>query len=267
MTKLAICGKSDIGRQRDRNEDAFLIGGIVENKSEVYLEIPSESSFITNCGLLVAVADGMGGHNAGEVASSLALSQLSAQFMSSARGSVRVEDIKTALRNSILSAHTSLLEAGLKYPTYSGMGTTLVGVCFTMDRFYAYHAGDSRLYRLRHGVLRQLSKDHSLVQSLVDIGKLAAEETYNHPQKHVIINSLGGGSDKCDPEIVDSYKVFDGDIFLICSDGLSDMLDEDVMGSIISTERTLREALILLIDAANGRGGPDNITAVLIKVG
>lgn len=266
MAKLIICGRSDIGKEREHNEDAFLIGSIVENKEEVYLEISLESWFVKNYGLLVAVADGMGGHNAGEVASGLALNLLARQFLSSPGGTMQKEEIKESLRNSIISAHNAILDISKGNSDYYGMGTTIVGAYFTGDGFYVYHVGDSRLYRLRNGGLRQLTKDHSLVQSLIDIGQIAIEESYNHPQKNVIINSLGGGDDKCEPEVTDNYTAFEGDIFLICSDGLSDMVDEDIIERVLNSEILLREKVDYLINTANDRGGKDNITTVIFMI-
>jgi protein phosphatase len=266
MANLIICGRSDIGKERKHNEDTFLIGSIVENKEEVYLEISLESWFVKNYGLLVAVADGMGGHNAGEVASELAMNLLLRQFMSSPKGILTREEITIALRNSIFSAHNAMVGMSMSNFCYSGMGTTIVGVYFTCDGFYTYHAGDSRLYRLRHGRLKQLTKDHSLVQSLIELGQITIEESYAHPEKNVITNCLGGGSSKCEPEVTDNYTAFEDDIFLLCSDGLSDMIDEDKIEEILNRERMLREKVNFLIDTANEAGGKDNITVVLIKV-
>ncbi|GFP40334.1 PP2C family protein-serine/threonine phosphatase, partial [Candidatus Hakubella thermalkaliphila] len=134
------------------------------------------------------------------------------------------------------------------------------------DGFYTYHAGDSRLYRLRHSGLKQLTKDHSLVQSLIELGQITIEESYAHPQKNVITNCLGGGNSNCEPEVAHNYTAFEGDIFLLCSDGLSDIVDADKIEEILNSERMLREKVNFLIDAANEAGGKDNITAVLIKV-
>jgi len=208
----------------------------------------------------------MGGHNAGEVASNLALNLLCRQFLSSPKGTLQKEEIKESLRKSIISAHNAIIDMSKNNPHYYGMGTTIVGVYFTADGFYVYHVGNSRLYRLRNGSLKQLTKDHSLVQSLIDLGQITVEESYNHPQKNVITNSLGGGSDKCEPEITDNYTEFEGDIFLLCSDGLSDMASEDVIEGILNSKKNIQEKVDWLIDTANENGGKDNITTILIKV-
>ena len=266
MAKLVICGKSNIGKEREHNEDTFLMGCIVDNKDEVYLELPLESSYIKKYGFLAAIADGIGGHSAGEVASGLTLDLLSRQFMLFPKGAFSKEEIKIALKDSILSIHNTILETAKTNPVYSDMGTTLVGVYFTSNGFYVYHVGDSRLYRLRNNGLKQLTKDHSLIQSLIESGQIAVEESHNHPQKNVIINSLGGGNTKCEPEVIDSYTAFESDIFLLCSDGLSDMVNEDRIEKILNNERPIRARVSELINTANENGGKDNITVVLIEV-
>lgn len=266
MTKLTIYGQTDVGKERDHNEDTFLIGATIKNKEGAYLELSTESSLIKDDGLLVAVADGMGGHKAGEMASGLALNLLLRQFISSPKGDLSKEEIKMALNESIVSVHKVILNMSISHHSYSGMGTTIVGMYFIRDGCYAFHCGDSRLYRLRNGVLRQLTKDHSLVQSLIDLGQITKEESYYHPQKGIITNCLGGGYDECQPEVTDSYTVFEGDTFLLCSDGLSDIVAEGVIEKIINSEKRIQEKMDALINTANNNGGRDNITAVLIEV-
>lgn len=266
ITALKICGSSDIGKKRDHNEDAFLIGNLIENKENIYFEIPLDSSFIKNYGLLVAVADGMGGHNAGEVASDLALNLLSRQLISTRKERFHTDEIINILRNSIISSHEAILEMSKRSTEYSGMGTTLAGLFFCKDTLYTFHAGDSRVYRLRNGGLFQMTKDHSLVQSLIDIGQLSAEEATTHPQKNIITNSLGGGNGTCEPDVTDKYGYFEQDIFLICSDGLTDMLDEETITAVLIDSASIQEKVSNLINRANERGGDDNITIILIKV-
>lgn len=266
MIKLNIYGKSDVGLAREHNEDAFLIGSIVENKEDIYTEICLESSFIKKYGFLTAVADGMGGHAAGEIASGLALNYLSKSFLSSQNALLQNEEIIKALKDSIIAAHNAILNMSKTNPDYSGMGTTLVGTCFTGNKLYVYNVGDSRLYRFRNGGLRQLTKDHSLVQTLIDTGQITHEESRSHSQKNVITNSLGGGDNKCTPDIADNLTYFEGDIFLLCSDGLSDMLDEEATEEILVKDISIKEKVISLINLANEKGGKDNITVVLIFI-
>lgn len=266
MIKLNIYGKSDVGLERKHNEDAFLIGSIIENKEDVYTEVYLESSFIKKYGFLIAVADGIGGHAAGDVASELALNHLSRFFLSSQNALLQNEEVIKTLKDSIIAAHNVILDMGKTNIDYSGMGTTLVGTYFTSNKLYVYNVGDSRLYRFRNGALRQLTKDHSLVQILIDTRQIIHEESYTHPQKNVITNSLGGGDNKCKPDIVDNLTYFTGDIFLLCSDGLSDMVAEDIIEGILNSEKSIQEKVICLINTANDNGGKDNITVVLFMI-
>lgn len=266
VTILTICGKTDIGKKRHHNEDTFIIGNIIENESEICLDIPLGTSFIKNYGLLVAVADGMGGHNAGEAASDLALNLLSRQLMSARKDRVQSDEIMNLLRNSIVSAHEAIYNMSIKNPEYSGMGTTIAGLFFCKDTLYTFHAGDSRVYRLRNGGLFQMTKDHSLVQALVDTGQITMEELYQHPQKNVITNSLGGGDSKCEPELTDKYGYFEDDTFLICSDGLTDMVNEEIIVKILDEHIPIKERVNNLIAGANENGGEDNISAVVVQI-
>lgn len=265
-TMLTICGKTDIGKKRDHNEDAFIIGAIIESENEIYLRLPLETSFIKNYGLIVAVADGMGGHNAGEVASDMALNLISRQLMSTRKDRVQGEELMSIIRNSVVSAHEAINDIGIKNPEYSGMGTTIAGLFFCKDALYTFHAGDSRVYRLRNGGLLQMTKDHSVVQALVDGGQLTAEDAYQHPRKNLITISLGGGDTKCEPEVTDKYSYYENDIFLICSDGLTDMVDEETMVKILDEHISVKEKVDNLIAEANKNGGEDNITALLIAI-
>ena len=266
ITILKICGSSDIGKKRDHNEDAFVIGNLIESKETIYLEIPIESSVIRNYGLLVCGADGMGGHNAGEVASDLALNLLSRQLMSTRKERFQADEVINILRNAIVFSHEALLEMSKGSTDYSGMGTTLAGLFFCKDTLYTFHAGDSRIYRLRNGGLLPLTKDHSLVQMLLNTGQISEEEALMHPQKNIITISLGGGDNKCEPEITDKYGYFEDDTFLICSDGLTDMLDEESITAVLIDSASIQEKVSNLITRANERGGDDNITIILIKV-
>jgi PPM family protein phosphatase len=264
IATLKICGKTDIGRKRKHNEDSFIINNIIENEEAVYLEIPLVSSFVKNYGLLVAVADGMGGHSAGEVASELALKLLSQQLMSTHKEGIQTDEITKILRNSIISAHDAIYDMSRNIPEYSGMGTTIAGLYFCGDSIYTFHAGDSRIYRMRNGGLFQMTNDHSLVQELVNVGQITKEESYLHTKKNEITNSLGGGDNRCKPEITDQYALWTDDIFLICSDGLSDMLNDTLLAKVLTEDISLRDKTDSLVSLANEHGGEDNITVILI---
>ncbi len=228
IREIHICGYSDVGRTRTRNEDAFLVGNIIERKGLVNVDISMDSTSVQEQGILIAVADGMGGMGSGDVASILGLQAFSNHYYGNISPDASEEDVNELLRQSILHAHQLISEASASKEDGSRMGTTLVGLNVIKGGICRYHAGDSRLYRYRAKELRQITKDHSFVQMLVDSGKLSEDEAESHSRKNEITNSLGGGS-TCKPEIVrlTEKDARAGDIFLLCSDGLSNMLDHN----------------------------------------
>ena len=234
-------GETDPGRKRRRNEDAFIC------------EPP-----------LFAVADGMGGAQAGEVASSLAAATLSGALDNHDR--LAAADAEQVVLGLIREANTLVHERATHDAAASGMGTTMTVALVGSDNTVAIgHVGDSRAYLLRDGGLDQLTDDHSLVAELVRRGELSPAEAEVHPQRSVITRALG-----TDPEVeVDVFSVEgrNGDVFLLCSDGLSTMVDADAMAEIVERNRgDLEAATRELIRAANDSGGDDNITAVLFEL-
>ncbi|HKI93001.1 MAG TPA: Stp1/IreP family PP2C-type Ser/Thr phosphatase, partial [Gaiellaceae bacterium] len=226
---------SDTGRKRRRNEDSYVVA-------------PP----------LFAVADGMGGAQAGEVASKLAAAVLEAPADGALAGTERLAAL-------IREANRRVFERSTVDPATSGMGTTMT-VALAEGRVVAIgHVGDSRAYLLRGGRLEQLTEDHSLVNELLKTGKLSPEEAEVHPQRSVITRAVG-----TDPEVdVDAFTVDaeDGDVFLLCSDGLTDMVeDEDILDLLARHADDLDRATRALIGAANRGGGEDNVTAVAFRI-
>jgi serine/threonine protein phosphatase PrpC len=222
------------GRKRRHNEDAYV------------LEPP-----------LFAIADGMGGARAGEVASSLA-----AAALQSGKVDGNGEERVTAL---IQAANRSVYERSSQDAEVAGMGTTMTVALVEDSTVTLGHVGDSRAYVLRDGELEQLTNDHSLVAELVRGGKLSAEEAEHHPQRSVITRALG-----TDPDVdVDTFTVEaeDGDVFVLCSDGLTDMVGDDEIGEVLARSReNLKEAAEELVRRANKAGGQDNITVVAFEM-
>jgi PPM family protein phosphatase len=231
--KLVAAGVTDVGRVRDGNEDDFL----------------DQSNRLG----LVAVADGMGGHRAGEVASATALEALRAAVASG-----------EPLRDAIEGANDAVLEKSVSDQEFHGMGTTLTaGMLGSDGHLVVGHVGDSRAYLVRGGAIRQITDDHSLVEEMVRSGELTPEQAEVHPRRSVITRALG-----IDPQVeVDEYPIElqPGDRILFCSDGLTTMVRPDEIASILGREPDLRRAAQLLVDAANAAGGEDNITAVIIE--
>ena len=235
MTVGAYAVASDTGRRRRRNEDNYVVA-------------PP----------LFAVADGMGGAQAGEVASQLAASALEADDSDGLDGTRRIDAL-------IQEANRRIYDRASTDPTASGMGTTMT-VALVEDMTVAIgHVGDSRAYLVRGEQMEQLTEDHSLVNELVKSGKLSEEEAHAHPQRSVITRAVG-----TDPDVdVDGFTIEaeDGDVFLICSDGLSDMVeDEEILELVLRHRDDLDKAVKSLVQAANRGGGEDNITAVAFRI-
>ncbi len=249
---LNAFGLTDVGRKRKHNEDAYLLDA--------------------ERGLFV-VADGMGGHAAGEVASRLTVESIQ-EFISGTeddhdntwpfgynnRYSVDGNRLSTAVER----ANEKVMRAVVNRPELKGMGTTVVAALFDEKRATLVHVGDSRAYLMRESELRRLTDDHSWVQEQVNAGILSEEEARSHPLKNVVTRALGGGTHVAVDLI--EIPVGGGDRFLLCSDGLTGMVSDEEITSALSSQRSLEEIVRGLIDLANERGGVDNITAIVVEV-
>lgn len=250
--RISVAGLTDTGQVRDHNEDC------IGHREDL--------------GLLV-LADGMGGLKAGEVASAMAVevitAELEAELKSLSPG--RHDDSSgyalesLAVGRAILKANESIYGVAQSQPQCAGMGTTLVVVLFYDNRLTVAHVGDSRLYRLRENELDQITLDHSLVQELVDRGFYTAEEARHATNKNIVTRALGIG-----PEVnfdMQEEVALVGDIFLLCSDGLNDMLEDRAIRDIVSEHRSdLETAARQLVAAANEEGGRDNVSVLLARV-
>jgi len=237
----------NIGSVRPNNEDIILLGGELfrDQAQTLDFEIVEKSRFA------VAVADGIGGHSGGEIASEYA-AQFFGDFISELPDDLSAEEITEKIKEWAQVAHRNLLLQGEQNPEYNGMGTTFCGMLFYEKLVLAINIGDSRLYRFRNDILRQISTDHSM-QQLTSNQSLPSNEIYN---------SLGAG-DSVSVDIKDlTGLLYDNDIFLICSDGLSDMITDDEIEQILLTEPTAEK----LVAAAINAGGKDNVSVVLLKM-
>ena len=221
---------------------------------------------------LVILADGMGGYNAGEVASGMATTVLSteleAAFATRSPDEVSPDGVPyshAAVREQVSRTNSAIYNAAESQPQYAGMGTTLVLALFHDDRVTAAHIGDSRLYRLRDGALEQLTRDHSLLQEQIDAGMISVEEARHSQNKNLVTRALG-----VDPEVeteIHDHEVRVGDIYLLCSDGLNDMVeDEETALTLQALGANLELAATQLIQMANDNGGRDNVSVILVKV-
>jgi protein phosphatase len=224
------------------------------------------------CGLVV-LADGMGGYNAGEVASGIAVSVVATevcQHLQDAnptdRDEASGEELGVALlRDNIQRANASIFHAAQSQPQYAGMGTTIVAGLFYDNRVVVGHVGDSRMYRLRGEVLETITRDHSLLQEQIDGGMISVEDARVSKNKNLVTRAVG-----IDAEVVPEIHVHDalvGDIYLLCSDGLNDMVeDEDIQSTLYAMQGNLPLAAEQLIQMANDNGGRDNVSVMLVKV-
>lgn len=237
-------GATDVGRVRAHNEDAF----VIDAQRGVFL-----------------VADGMGGHAAGEVASAIATEAVGSALRMAVDAGLSPEGFQHLLPETFHGAHHSILNYSLAKPETRGMGTTLTAlVLFDDGSFRLGHIGDSRCYVLRDGELTQLSRDHTWVQREVDAGRLTEVGARRHRLSHVLTRALG--ADSLDLPDVYSGTVLPGDVALLCSDGLTGMLTDRMLRRILMRGGDLAERVAELVMGANERGGRDNITAVLVRV-
>jgi protein phosphatase len=235
----------DAGRARSNNEDSVVVD--------------------VNCALAV-LADGMGGYNAGEVASAMATSFIASEmgrWLAEAGDRLNESDLKRAMDICVDNANRAIFNAANSNPQYLGMGTTLVVAAFREDHLLIGHVGDSRAYRLRAGRFQQITRDHSLLQEQLDAGLITPEQAAFSSNKNLVTRAVGVE----DTVLLETHvhDVLPGDLYLLCSDGLSDMLPDLSIAQILSTATTLAEACQALVAAANDAGGRDNISVILVR--
>lgn len=251
--RISATGLSDIGRSRRRNEDSF--------------DVNSNRGFCL-------VADGMGGHGNGEVASEIAIDTIRNILLNQTNhldpptktGIETDEHVTPAMlmNSAITAANAKVLAAVEVDNALLGMGTTVAGLLFQSTRVIVAHVGDSRIYRSRNESLELITRDHTWVNEQVEAGFLSKEQARSHPLKNVVTRALGGDNE-VDVEI-NELETEEGDLYLMCSDGLTGMLTDPQIQEELTTERSLDEACRALVDKANEMGGLDNITAVLARV-
>jgi serine/threonine protein phosphatase PrpC len=216
---------------------------------------------------LVVLADGMGGYNAGEVASNIATSFISTElgrWLVEAAAQATDAEVRRAMDLCVDNANRAIFNAGHANPQYAGMGTTLVVGVFREGRLLLGHVGDSRGYRLRGGQLTQLTHDHSLLQEQIDAGLISAQEAAVSTQKNLVTRAVGID----ETVLLESHQhdLVCGDVVLLCSDGLCDMIDDARISELLLASSTLEAGTLALIEAANQAGGKDNIAVILARV-
>jgi protein phosphatase len=250
--RIEVAGSTHVGLKRDSNEDNLLL-------------LPEENLF--------CVADGMGGHASGEIASKIAIEELAEFYEMTSRDQdstwpYKMERARTYEENRLATgiklANLRIFERASTDPECRGMGTTIASVHFSAGRAYVGHVGDSRVYRFRNGVLEQVTEDHSLLNDYLRAKKLTPEEIEAFPHKNVIVRALG----MRDSVLVDvsRHEHQKGDVFLLCSDGLTGMVEDARIQEILVRTPDLQSACSRLIEAANAAGGHDNVTCILTRL-
>ena len=240
-----ICTQTDPGLTRENNEDAVAFDPVTR---------------------LCVLADGMGGYNAGEVASGMAVTFIRSElgrWLEQAGVDANAKEVKRAMHICVENSNNSVFNAAQSNPQYAGMGTTLVVGVFHGDRLVLGHIGDSRCYRLRGSALQQITKDHSLLQEQLDAGLITPQQAMTSVHKNLVTRALGVE----DTVLLDAneHRVEIGDLYLMCSDGLSDMMADEQIAEILVGASSLHEKAQQLVAAANDNGGRDNISVLLVR--
>ncbi len=240
---LDVYGASDKGQVRDLNEDSFCLHGFEDGQP---------------LGFCV-LSDGMGGHNAGEVASQRTVQFVAEELLKDPE----LHEAPKMLSRAVELANRRICEMAVLNQGQRGMGATLVAAAVCPEAVYIANVGDSRAYVMRDKELVQITKDHSVVEEMVANGTITPEEARNHPQRNIITRAIG--ADPHTEADIFEYEYFAGDVLILCSDGLSSMLTDTEIQEILSKSTTAKNMVTELIDSANRRGGRDNITVIGIR--
>jgi len=265
---------TDIGKHRETNEDAYAVCRIGRTVERILSNLP-ESMLAPRSeegGVVMMVADGMGGMAAGEVASHAALARTFQLILNAPKWALRLDDPATReseiaemwerARGYLRRVHAEIRSWADQDPNLKGMGTTLTGAYSVGSDLFVLHLGDSRAYLLHDGKVRKITRDHTVAQSYVDMGILRESDEETHRLRHVLTRAIGGPDDTIDADI-HALQVVRGDRVLLCTDGLSNLVDEDEMAEVLSTGASSQDACRMLVDLALDYGGLDNITAVV----
>jgi PPM family protein phosphatase len=245
---VEVAGVSDVGCQRANNEDSY-----------AYWEPASDSEYEQK-GRLAIVADGMGGHEGGQEASSLAVKTIQQVYSETPNG-----DPKAMIATAFHAAHDRIHRYAMEHPQLRGMGTTATAIVLLAKSLYYSHVGDSRLYLIRAGKASRLTHDHSYVNRLVEFGVITAEEAEIHPQRHILTTALGVGPEFTPETSEQPISLESRDVLVLCTDGLWGVVPDEELAHAVSEEQPA-QACHVLIDLAKKRGGPDNITVQVLRI-
>jgi PPM family protein phosphatase len=246
---VEVASLTDVGCQRENNEDSYL-----------YWEPASDEEFQRK-GRLAVIADGMGGHEGGQEASRLAVETVREVYDRAFH-----DDPQAALVESFTAAHARIQDFAERHPAFHGMGTTCTALVLRGRQLYFAHVGDSRLYLVRAARILRLTRDHSYVSRLVESGIVRAEDAEKHPQRHILTAALGAGREVAVDAAEQGLTLQDGDDLLLCTDGLWSVVTEEELETAVSANAPA-ECCSRLVTLARQRGGPDNITLQVLRVG
>jgi len=260
---VQVFGRTDVGRTRDHNEDAFILADLTADVAAVPTEVRRTIS--GRKGSLFMVADGMGGAAAGEIASAMAVEAILGELRTSwiAGDTNDPESFVRAIKQATKAANTQIHSYATAHPEYRGMGTTATIAGLLGDTLYLAQVGDSRAYIVRNGVAQQITKDQSLMQKLIEAGELTEEEAKLSERRNIILQALGP-----EPYVkvdLTHQVVRRGDTLVLCSDGLSGQVTKDEIAMVVTDEPDVATACKLLVERANFAGGPDNITVIVAR--
>jgi protein phosphatase len=260
---VTVFGRTDVGRMREHNEDAFVVADLTRGHATLQPEV--RTHVVGGRGTLFMVADGMGGAAAGEIASAMAIDAVLREVSGALEGNdaPNEETFATAIKRATSAANAEIHMFAVEHPEFRGMGTTATVAGVLGDAVYLAQVGDSRAYLVRGGVAAQITKDQSLMQKLVEAGELTEEEAAQSERRNIILQALGP-----EPQIkidLTHQQLRRGDILVLCSDGLSGQVKTDEIARIVTEEDDPMTACKRLIDRANENGGPDNITVIVVR--
>ncbi|MDQ2667921.1 MAG: Stp1/IreP family PP2C-type Ser/Thr phosphatase [Gemmatimonadota bacterium] len=259
-----VFGRTDVGRTREHNEDAFVVADLTTGNATLQPEVRTHT--LGDRGSLFMVADGMGGAAAGEIASAMAIDVVLGELrqgVTEAPTALERESFAASLKRATASANSAIHTYALEHPEYRGMGTTATIAGLLGDTLYLAQVGDSRAYLVRNGVAMQITKDQSLMQKLIEAGEITEEEAEQSERRNIILQALGPESSiKVD---LTHQQVRRRDTLVLCSDGLSGQVKIDDIARIATDEPDLMQVCKQLIDRANANGGPDNITVIAVR--
>jgi len=271
MVKVDFGAVTHAGKVRKNNEDHYLVGRLGRSLEPLMTNMPQDQlpEHLAEYGYGMLIADGMGGAAAGEVASRMAINLLVKLIIDTAKWGRRIDEqeaeaLMGRIESYYMAIHAELVRQAENNPAVAGMGTTLtVAYSFCSDLFVA-HVGDSRAYLFREGQLRQLTHDHTFAQRLADIGDIPQEEVPKHKLRHLLTNVLGGHRGPVVTEL-EQFQLANHDRLLLCSDGLTDMVDDATVQTVLRDIEDPKKAAEKLLDLALDAGGKDNITIVLAR--